>query len=691
MRSNSIPLTRSKQERNLENLEGWVKKIRQLPIKDLDESLLARAFTTCHSTAEVYRVEAIEKVFGALDALDAKTMAQLVQQMRTNLAGIWRMPAQQEQQKTQRKQKDIEKEVLRGYSVAQEVVESGIKKHPDDWRLQLAQACLELDENAYRHEIAPDSNFSEVRLAALEHFRAAAGLYAREAPKLSEAEQEVTVYEHWFYAGLGASDLGQIDHRSTADPRQPALIRDSLAALPGEAAEKHLAMFANSLFTRMSGLKPTVKFPYLKAGFEIVGDHKQAREARRVYEYYNDLVREIKLVTRLDGSVKVGHGVPFGVFVELYHTPEIERESGGFGKYLQNQTGMMFAWNYGRPLENYRDKFEEAVRSALQEHFDVVSVTFQEKDVHSRAAAEYGWRTTPYAYLLLKARGPEIDRLPTLKIDLDFLDTSGYTVLPITSPPIAIDAAPERPDDRPAEKLAVTQTLDERQAKDGKLILEVKARARGLVPPLEKLVDLRTGEFEVKNIDDQQVQVSRFDPDSSEPAVISERTWMISYAGRTDLAQLPKEFHFPGANAAGTEVSFLRYEDADLKSVEATVSLEQKYGQVRQTWPYFAAGAGLVLLAWGLGWRAWRKRLVPAAAEGFQLPGQLTPFSVLAFLRQVEANNGFDPRTREELATSIQSLERFYFAGIDGQQPPDLRQLAERWVPRQAQPGSTCE
>jgi hypothetical protein len=87
MRSNGIPLTRSKQERNLDDLEGWVRRIRKLPIKDIDESLLAKAFTTCHSTAEVYRVEAIEKVFGTLDALDAKTMAQLVQQMRAILPG----------------------------------------------------------------------------------------------------------------------------------------------------------------------------------------------------------------------------------------------------------------------------------------------------------------------------------------------------------------------------------------------------------------------------------------------------------------------------------------------------------------------------------------------------------------------------------------------------------------------------
>ena len=40
--------------------------------------------------------------------------------------------------------------------------------------------------------------------------------------------------------------------------------------------------------------------------------------------------------------------------------------------------------------------------SALKEHFVVHSVTFQTEDVHSRATAEYGWRVTPYAYLLLR-------------------------------------------------------------------------------------------------------------------------------------------------------------------------------------------------------------------------------------------------------------------------------------------------
>ena len=183
---------------------------------------------------------------------------------------------------------------------------------------------------------------------------------------------------------------------------------------------------------------------YLKAGFEIVGDHPQAHDARKVYDYYKDLVTEIKLEAVVDGSDVVGHEKPFGVFVNLRHTREIERESGGFGRYLQNQNNSGYSYyNFGRPLENYRDKFQEIVKQALQEQFEVISVTFQDEKVNSRATSEYGWRFTPYAYLLLKARSPKVDKIAPLRLDLDFMDTSGYVILPVESPPFR--STPSRP------------------------------------------------------------------------------------------------------------------------------------------------------------------------------------------------------------------------------------------------------
>jgi hypothetical protein len=40
------------------------RKLRALNVGELNEELLAKAFTTSHSTAEVYRLESVEKVFG---------------------------------------------------------------------------------------------------------------------------------------------------------------------------------------------------------------------------------------------------------------------------------------------------------------------------------------------------------------------------------------------------------------------------------------------------------------------------------------------------------------------------------------------------------------------------------------------------------------------------------------------------
>ena len=268
-------------------------------------------------------------------------------------------------------------------------------------------------------------------------FQRACELYAETLDERELDEESTEPYEQWFYAALGACDLAAIESEMQLATDQIPLIKQAIDSLAGEAAERHRTKFASTLFTRMSNANPAIKFRYVRAGLEIVGDHELAREAREVFEYYRDLVTEIELQVRIDGSDQVGHEEPFGVYVDLHHTREIERESGGFAKYLTNQNNQGFSWNYGRPLENYRDKFEDGAREALQEHFEVISATFNHPDTTSKAAAQYGWRTTPYAYLLIKPRGPEVDRIPSLHLDLDFLDTTGYVVLPVESAPVS--------------------------------------------------------------------------------------------------------------------------------------------------------------------------------------------------------------------------------------------------------------
>jgi len=712
-KAEGIPLTRSKQERNLVELTELVKKLKELPV-ELDEELLAKAFTNCHSQAEVYQLDAIERVFGSLSEMEPETLAEMAQQMRSNLLGIWKNPATQKKAKTNRKQKDIQAEVQRGYSVARAVIEDGLKKYPDEWLLQIALASINHDENDYKAELAKDSEFSKRRLKSFDEFKKACELYIASAADIEQDEETTKPFETWWYASLGAVDLGRVDDKKQADLKQPARIKELIMSMPKAQAERHLELFANTLFTRMSSIKPAVKYRYLKTGFEIVGDQKSAYEAKKVFDYYNDLVSEIRLETKIDGSDIVGQE-PFGVFVSLVHTREIEREAGGFGKYLQNQNnGNGYYYNYGRPTENYRDKFEEIVTEALEEKFDILSVTFQAEDVNSRAIeGQYGWRTTPYAYMLLKARGPEVDQIAPVRLDLDFLDTSGYAVLPVESAIVPVDASATPKDSRPVQNVKITQTLDERQADEGKLILEVKATAQGLVPDLDQVLDVNPDEFEIAEIDDQGLSISRFDPDSEENVVVSERTWMVTMNGKENLAEHPKTFQFASiknkdlfatpnedeaiksineekkpkdpalAGLADDALVYQRFVDADLESVERSISLEQQYGETTNPWIWWIVGGALACVALlGLVFAMIPGERVERKAR-YEVPEDVTPFTVLGLLKDIEANNGLGPKRKDELSTSINRIEKYYFGEPNGDDEPKLQEIATRWV-RQA-------
>jgi hypothetical protein len=681
-RSEGIPLTRSKQERNLAELAGWVARIKQLPhgAGELDDTMMVKAFTACHSSAEVYRTEAIEAVFGPMGGLKPMTLAGLADQMRSNLAGLWKDPGEQTKKKTNRKKKDIEAEVLRGYALARNVVEDGLKKFPAHWALLEAKAGLIHDEVNYRQELNRSADFSRLRSEAFAIYKQAATEYGKAVKGIPEAEQTTSVYEAWFAAGLGAVDLGMISEEKQPDWTQPPLIRAAILALPGDLAEKHLGKFANNLFIKMSGAKPHVKFNYLKAGFTIVEDHKQAVEAKKVFDYYKDLVAEIKLDAIVDGTTRIGHGRPFGLFVNLRHTRDIERESGGFGRYLQNQNSMSYSYNYGRPTADYRDRFEAAARAALKEQFEVLSVTFQDEKVHSRAAPEFGWRYTPYAYILLKPRGPQVDKIPPLRLDLDFLETSGYVVMPVESPAVPIDARDPAGDPRPVENLSVTQILDERQANKGVLLLEVKAVGLGLVPEFKDLCTLAGDAFEVTKTEDQGLGVKKFEEDAERNGVVSERSWVLTLKGRDGLPELPKTFRFATINVPTKETVYQQYADADLANVGQEVSLEKTYGQVSNRWIWLLAAASVVALGLLGGLIVFLTRR-PAATTRSTVPENPDAFVTAAFLRDIRERPELTPSQQAAVDQDLADIERHYFsAEQNGVGHPDLRGIVARWA-----------
>ncbi len=675
-RANGIPLTRSKQQRNLEELGGWVERLRQLPIGGVDQQLLTDAFVAAHSIAEVYRLDTIERVFGSVAELDPVLLGELLGKMRTNLATIWRVPAVQEQQKTRRSQLEMLQEVARGYETALTVARNALTKRGSHWALLVVVGSILHDQNNFTKELARTSEFADTRKAAFELFAEATRHYASVAESLRLDQETLRPFDTWFYAALGASDLGAIDEDTVLAKSQLPRIRAAIDALPDGSRDRHLAMFANQLFTRMSAVKPQIKYRYLDAGFQVLGDHPQATEAKKVWQYYQDLIRELRLVAEVDGSTTVGTK-PFGLRVDIVHSPEIERESGGFQKYATNQNNQPYAYNYGRPLENYRDKFQEAASAALREHFEVLSVTFNSEVMQSKPTDDPDWRRTPYAWLLLQARGPQVDRVPEIKLDFDFLDTSGFTILPVASSPVAIDASGAA-EPRPFRDLELTQVLDERKADDGKVTLEIKAKAAGLVPDLESIAALELPGFQVTKRDDQGASVTKFAEDQD--GIESERVWLLSLKPADGDAR-PRQFVFGKPLAEATKAVYQRYDDADLATVSPEVALGRALAAPTPVWAWVLLGAAFV--AYAVWFFVSRPTGGGAERAGrlLQMPRQVTPFTVLALLQEVGARARLDDAARQALAADIARIEASHF----GRAPDptlDLDAVARTWLAR---------
>lgn len=681
--ADGIPLTRSRQERNLEELAGWVKKLRALPLGGLDEGKIAQAFMRTHSSAEVFRLENITKVFGVMDQLKPETLAAILQTMRQNLATVWRSPKEQQQKKTNRTDKEIEAEVARGYGVTNTVLNEARSRYPEDWRLLLVQAALMLDSTNFANEKARDSSFTKERDGSFAAFAKAAELYAKALPGLEQKDQSVDVYLTWFYASLGASDLEAVKAEQTPDPKQVPLIRAALESLPGEARQRHETLFANALATRMTAAAPAVKHRYLSQGLPIAGENERAREPRQLMAYYSDLVTEIRLQSAIDGPDTVGTE-PFGVFVNIRHTTQIEREAGGFQKYLQNQNAGMGFYNFGRPPENYRDKFEEAAREALKESFEVLSVTFHADKVKSAGDPEEGWRVTPYCYLLLKAKGPQTDSLPPLKLNLDFMDTSGYAVLPIESNKIPLDAGHSAA--RPALAIEAQQILDERKADTGVLGLEIKATARGLVPALDTLFDLKPAGFDIEEIDDQGVRVTQLDDGEAHPenfgAPVSERLWTVTLKASAGQPAPAKRFTFAQPKSPEVKTLFMRYADADLQEVPATVSLEKTYGRRSHAGWWQALGAAVTAAAVWFVLRARAGKSVSQTKGDIEAPEEINPLTVMALLRRIRSSGRLKPEAAAELTRTLTHMEEHYYAPSRESHSPDLQAAVAEWMRR---------
>ncbi len=234
--------------------------------------------------------------------------------------------------------------------------------------------------------------------ASVKHgsFQKAAELYSKVATGLPEDQQSLLPFEQWFYASLGAVDTNQIDEDRLVDASSAALIKKTIESCRGTGQKAH-GSFCQWVFTKMTGVKPAAKFRYLKFAWKLSAKTRR-HGAKKLYDYYNDLLTEIKLESVVDGSTVWVTASRFGIFVNLKHTREIERESGGLSNTCRIKTAESgTTTTMADPPPIIGTDFQDMVKEALKDQFELLSVTFQDERSTHRATPEFGWRFTPYA------------------------------------------------------------------------------------------------------------------------------------------------------------------------------------------------------------------------------------------------------------------------------------------------------
>jgi len=693
--SDGIPLTRARQVRNLSRFADLLKEIAQLNLPALDDEVLVSAFTDCHSPAEVYRAEDIERVFGPLPSMAVKTAMSLAHSMRTNLAGIWRRPDVQQQSQTRRTDKDLIAEINRGYRLALELLATAVKREPDNPDPHSLVGTVYFDHAEFLYgQQANLETYIKMRDGAFAGYRRAHEAYMKRLPKLKPEDQSAAIYLQWFQSALGASDLAYLTRQDEPDSDQIDQIVAAIGSLGERASERHAKFFGEVLGDSLSEVPGQLKPWFLREALRVLGGHASAKPIRELLGLYQELLAEIELHVQIDGSADVGHTQPFGAHLFVRSTTAVGRESGGFtmllGEYYSRSSGEQF---------DYKKKIEKEIRDKLSEGFEIKQVRFHDPAVMPRAFGRDGWRQTPIAYLVLRAKDPAIDRIPSVQVDLEFADGHGTVLLPISSQVQLISARDESGGPRPYTKLKLKHTLDDRKLSDGLLRLEVAATASGLIPDLNELLDISAGKeqpalsgFTVKSIEDAGVSVGGLDTSGEEVMPLCERTWLVELVPRGQ--NVVREFRFPDATVETAEVMYEHYDDADIVDSEQVVDLRVT-AQVARRWLWLglATLGGVVVLGAGSAFALRRRRRTKSQQQHprYRRPDPVTPFTVLAVLKRINRDEtaGLSVEQRAELSATIDNLQAHYFShepdqplGDDGSANGELEEVLESWFRR---------
>ena len=681
----SAPLTRSKQRRSLRHLGEVVAELKLLKVPDLDWSILVNAFAVSHSQAEVYLEKDIEALFGPIDQLSPKVAEQLARKMWRQLQRNWRNPEIQQTRGTRRTTRELQEEVERGYHLGLRLTSYAREKAPLSWQAPMLAGNLRFDLAEYWHELDPDlERYVPQREAAFARYADSVRIYSEQ---FNAGKEPRTVAPHlqWFTSALGATELGFLTMTTKPENDQVGLLEESLSALPEEEVVLHRGLFASAVESSVGGVKADLKSRFIRHAMRVIGNHPLGRGTRRLARLYEDLESEVELMVSIDGSNEVGTD-PFGIRVALRFTDSLQRESGGFDLYLRNQVYVRLA---PQPMD-YRDDFESRLREALDEHFTIEALQFNNPDSKPYSFQRSGWMEQAFAYLILRAKDRSVDLLPEVRIDLDFYDgTNGSVRVPVVSPVLPILATSSSGPRPSAGTSTVEIALDGRELESGKLKLEILAQGLGVLPDLDgilpgwenQITDAGYSLAEIDGLLDNGLNVVKIDPEALPIMPESERSWTINLQ-TTEQVESSAVFHFPQP-AEGTELICKKYEDFDIVTLEEPMAMLQIPTKGLPDWIVMTIGAIVAVLVTILVNR--KKKVIVEPEPRWKMPEEVSPLSVAHLLRSIEAEQALiDTDQLPALRQEVASIETRYFSANGESQIdlPALKETAQQWLNR---------
>lgn len=690
-----IPLTRTKQLRNLKQLKWMIAELRKYLKEEINETILVDAFIKSHSNAEIYKLKDIKEVLGSPETLSEDAVWILASRMRKQLKDEWRKIDIQKAMATKRTKQELEELVEKGYTNLLDFMNSAIKGQEHPYLLQALMGVINFEYFEFKYNMNKTeedklSKCFEIRNKAFKCFDTAVKSYAKLLAEKPEHPYSIQIFSLWFDILLNASSTNTIDGKNGIGEDMLDAIRKSIERLPENTQQAHIELLAEALLVKCKKASPAKKIAYFEAGKHISKGSELVKEYQRYLDYYKELLSEVKLGMRVDGSLNVGRE-PFGVFVSLFHTPELAREAGGFGQYLSKDMPNPFQ-RRGPPVKAL-DNFTENLNEAFHKQFDVLNMTFCSPSVKphtfdvenwtGEALLSGVWEETPLAYVTLRAKDEAVDSIPGSHMDLFFVDMISGVAIPVRSNPVrGLNCS--KADKRPTPNLEVTQVLDQRDlSKKGIITLEIEANANGVIPKLNELLELPelaafkrqvdNGGFIVKSVDSK---------DTVQP--VSSASWSITYELKKPRAKiLPNKFTFPKAKNGDLKLINKIYDDANLKEVQGTVPLDwaDKKPFDYILWGIVAVIAIICLII---------IVVITSRKHGdeqvenalYEMPETVTPFTVIQLLQNINAANAVSEQDRKLIKEDIKKLEEAHFSpeATVNKDPEDLKSIVLTWL-----------